>query len=49
MGKLKEAKEKVRATKERMNTIELREVSEDKNITVTLTANREIKTIQLDD
>lgn len=49
MGKLKEAKEKVRATKERLNTIEVREVSEDKNIVVTLTANREIKTIQLDD
>lgn len=49
MGKLKEAKEKVKATKERLNTIEIREVSEDKTITVTLTANREIKTIQIDD
>lgn len=49
MGKLKEAKEKVRATKERMNTIELREVSEDNKLEVQVTANREIKAIRIDD
>ena len=49
MGKLKEAKEKVRAAKERLNTIELREVSEDKTIAITITANREVKTIQIAD
>ncbi|MBT8235871.1 MAG: YbaB/EbfC family nucleoid-associated protein [Bacteroidia bacterium] len=49
MGKLKEAKEKVKATRERLNTIELRELSEDKTIEVVLTANREIKAIHIDD
>lgn len=49
MGKLKEAKEKVKATKERLNTIELREISEDKMIEIVLTANREIKSIQIND
>lgn len=49
MGKLKEAKEKVKATRERLNTIELRELSEDEALEIQITANREIKAIHIDD
>lgn len=49
MGKLKEAKEKVKATRERLNTIELRELSEDETLEIQITANREIKSIHIDD
>lgn len=49
MGKLKEAQKKVKETKERLKTVELTERSEDGHITVTLTANREIREIRLDE
>ena len=48
MGKLKETKEKVKATKERLNTVMLKEDSTDGLISVTITANRTIKSIEID-
>ena len=49
MGKLKETQEKVKATKERLNTVLLDESSPDGSISVCLTANREIKSIEIAD
>ncbi len=49
MGKLKEAQKKVEATKERLNTVMVDEQSSDGKIKVTLTANRQIKSITIDD
>nr|WP_299339986.1 YbaB/EbfC family nucleoid-associated protein [Allomuricauda sp.] len=49
MGRLKETQEKVKATKERLNTVMIEEKSTDGLLTVTLTANREIKSIVIDD
>ena len=49
MGKLKETQEKVKATKERLNTVMVDEKSTDGLLHVTLTANREIKSISIDE
>ncbi|OAB79022.1 YbaB/EbfC family nucleoid-associated protein [Cochleicola gelatinilyticus] len=49
MGKLKETQEKVEATKKRLDTVLVDESSNDGLIKVTITANREIKNISLDD
>lgn len=49
MGKLKETQEKVEATKKRMDTVLIDEKSTDDLLKVTLTANREIKSITIDD
>jgi len=49
MGKLKETQEKVKATKERLNTVLIDENSPDGSISVCLTANREIKSIVIAD
>ncbi|WP_435625530.1 YbaB/EbfC family nucleoid-associated protein [Flagellimonas sp.] len=49
MGKLKETQKKVEATKERLNTVMVDEKSSDGLLHVTLTANREIKTITIDE
>ncbi|WP_420322415.1 YbaB/EbfC family nucleoid-associated protein [Flagellimonas sp.] len=49
MGKLKETQEKVKATKERLNTVLIDESSSDGKMRVTLTANREIKSIAIED
>ena len=49
MGKIKETQKKVEATKERLNTVMIDEVSADGSVKVTLTANREIKSISIDD
>lgn len=49
MGKLKETQKKVAATKERLNTVLIDETSADDLLKVTLTANREIKSISVDD
>lgn len=48
MGKLKETQEKVQATKERLNHVIIEEESSDKRVKVTLTANRTLKSIELD-
>ncbi len=49
MGKLKETQEKVKQTKERLNTVTLEESALDNLLTVTITANRELKSIRIDD
>lgn len=49
MGKIKETQKKVEATKERLNTVMIDEESKDGLVKVTLTANREIKSIAIDD
>ncbi|MCL4114040.1 UNVERIFIED_CONTAM: hypothetical protein GTU68_062135 [Idotea baltica] len=48
MGKLKETQEKVKATKERLNHVMLDEASTDNLLKVTITANRSIKSITID-
>ncbi|MBW8198496.1 YbaB/EbfC family nucleoid-associated protein [Flagellimonas abyssi] len=49
MGKIKETQKKVEATKERLNTVMIDEASSDGLLKVTLTANRKIKSISIDD
>ncbi|WP_298789424.1 YbaB/EbfC family nucleoid-associated protein [uncultured Allomuricauda sp.] len=49
MGKLKETQEKVKAAKERLNTVLINESSSDELLKITITANREIKSISIDD
>lgn len=49
MGKLKETQEKVKATKERLHTVTLEENSADNLLSVVITANRELKSIRMDD
>lgn len=49
MSKLKEAKKKVEETKERLNTVLVDEASNDGKLKITLTANRTIKSIAIDD
>ena len=49
MGKLKEAQQKVEATKTRLNSVLIDEESADGKLKVTVTANREIKSIAIDD
>ena len=48
MGKLKETQEKVKATKERLNTVVIEEKSADELIALSITANRTIKSIEID-
>ena len=49
MGKLKETQKKVEATKKRLDTVTLEEKSKDNLLSVTITANRELKKITIDD
>lgn len=49
MGKLKEAQQKVEETKTRLNSVLIDEVSADGTIKVTITANRKIKNISIDE
>ncbi len=49
MGKLKEAQAKVEETKKRLDTVLIDEQSSDNLLRVTVTANREIKSIEIDD
>ena len=49
MGKLKETQEKVKATKERLNSVMINEKSSDDLLSVTITANRTIKSIEIDE
>ncbi len=49
MGKLKEAQKKVEETKKRLDTVLIDEQSNDGKLKVTLTANREIKSLVVDD
>ena len=49
MGKIKETQAKVEATKKRLDTVYIDEKSSDGLLRVTLTANRTIKTIEIDE
>lgn len=49
MGKLKETQQKIEETKRRLDTVFIDEQSSDGLLSVTLTANREIKIITVDD
>ncbi len=49
MGKLKETQKKVEETKKRLDIVSLEEKSNDGLVSVTITANREIKKIAIDD
>ena len=49
MNKLKEAQKKVEETKERLNTVLLDESSNDNKLSVTITANRTIKSLRIND
>ncbi|MBO3098053.1 YbaB/EbfC family nucleoid-associated protein [Gelidibacter pelagius] len=49
MNKLKETQKKVEETKERLNHVLVDEQSSDGKVKVTLTANRAIKSIAIDD
>ena len=49
MGKLKETQQKIEATKQRLDTVLIDEKSNDGLLEVTLTANRKIKSISIDE
>ena len=49
MGKLKETQKKVEETKKRLDSVLIDEKSSDNLLKVTLTANRAIKSISIDD
>lgn len=49
MGKLKEAQKKVEETKKRLDTVLIDEASSDNKLKVTITANRTIKSIAIDE
>lgn len=49
MGKLKEAQKKVEETKERLHSVLIDMNSHDDKLKVTITANRTIKSISIDD
>ena len=49
MGKLKETQQKIEETKKRLHTVLVDEQSNDGLLKVTLTANRNVKSIAIDD
>lgn len=49
MGKLKETQKKIEETKKRLDTVTISEESTDKLLKIEMTANRELKSISLDD
>jgi nucleoid-associated protein EbfC len=49
LGKLKETQRKVEETKKRLDTVLVDEKSSDNKLKITLTANRKIKSICIDD
>jgi DNA-binding YbaB/EbfC family protein len=49
MGKLKETQKKVEETKKRLDSVLIDESSNDNKLKITLTANRTIKSIVIDD
>ncbi|WP_299228011.1 YbaB/EbfC family nucleoid-associated protein [uncultured Psychroserpens sp.] len=49
MGKLKETQKKVEETKQRLHSVLIDENSNDNKLKVTITANRTIKSIAIDD
>lgn len=49
MGKLKETREKVKATKKRLDTVLIDEQAADGMLKVTITANRVVKNVTIDE
>jgi len=49
MGKLKETQQKIEATKQRLDSVLIDEKSNDNLINVTITANRKIRSINIDE
>jgi DNA-binding YbaB/EbfC family protein len=49
MGKLKETQQKIEATKQRLDTVLIDEKSNDNLLNVTITANRKIRSINIDE
>lgn len=49
MGKLKETQQKIEETKKRLNTVLVDEQSNDELLKVTITANRNIRSVTIDD
>ena len=49
MNKIKETQAKIEQTKKRLDTVMLTEKSNDDLLKVTITANRELKSIEIDD
>jgi nucleoid-associated protein EbfC len=49
MGKLKETQQKIEETKKRLDTVLIDEQSNDGLLKITLTANRKVKSIHIDD
>ena len=49
MGKLKETQQKIEETKKRLDTVLIDEQSSDGLLKVTMTANRSVKSISIDD
>lgn len=49
MGKLKETQDKVEATKERLNSVYIDESSSDGLLKITITGNRTVKSIEIDE
>ena len=49
MGKLKEAQSKIEETKKRLDSVFIDEQSQDGSIKVSVTANRKIKSIEIDE
>ncbi len=49
MGKLKETQQKIEETKKRLDTVLVDEQSSDGLLKVTLTANRKIKSVEIDE
>ncbi|WP_149275582.1 YbaB/EbfC family nucleoid-associated protein [Pareuzebyella sediminis] len=49
MGKLKETQEKVEATKKRLDTVTIEERATEDLVKVTITANRKVQEIKIDD
>ncbi|NEV93475.1 YbaB/EbfC family nucleoid-associated protein [Psychroflexus sp. YR1-1] len=49
MNKIKETQAKVEETKKRLDTVTLQEKSSDNLLNVKITANRELKSIEIDD
>ncbi|MFY8010293.1 MAG: YbaB/EbfC family nucleoid-associated protein [Flavobacterium sp.] len=49
MGKLKETQQKIEATKQRLDTVLIDEKSNDGLLNVTITANRKIRSISIDE
>lgn len=48
MGKLKETQQKIEETKNRLNNVYLDEQSNDGHLKVTITANRELRSLEID-